>query len=346
MTSQKQVEANRKNASVSTGPRSAAGRVVVSQNAVRHGLRAQRVVIEGESQAEFNDFRNRLVALQAPADPLEMLLVDRIAAGFWRLRRTGKIETQMFDQMQQSLYDQWEQTPDKAMRSRLNRDEIAFPSRCRFQTFDETKAAWDATEDGLAFSQGGLSEEQRGDSLKRFIKDSQRPYPEIPPCKFPDVSSFIEAMKKDDPGNQKMLDKLDELEVTLKKFAQMPVEIADVSALRKYLQGLRELMDNSGMLTRQWQVVVDDAITELLYVERQIHQQLQPNPGQTLCQDFKGADTLSKFMRYESQIERGLFKAMHELQRLQAMRRNEPVCPPLAVDVDITADQSPLETDG
>lgn len=48
MTSQKQLEANRQNALRSTGPRTADGRAAVSQNAVRHGLRAQRVVIEGE----------------------------------------------------------------------------------------------------------------------------------------------------------------------------------------------------------------------------------------------------------------------------------------------------------
>ena len=78
MTSQKQIEANRRNALKSTGPTSPSGRAVVSQNAVTHGLRAQRIVIEGESQQEFNDFRNLLVEQLTPANPLETLLVDRI----------------------------------------------------------------------------------------------------------------------------------------------------------------------------------------------------------------------------------------------------------------------------
>ena len=45
------------------------------------------------------------------------------------------------------------------------------------------------------------------------------------------------------------------------------------------------------------------------------------------------ADTLSKVSRYEAALERGLFRALHELQRLQAMRAGAAVLPPVAVDV-------------
>jgi len=40
--------------------------------------------------------------------------------------------------------------------------------------------------------------------------------------------------------------------------------------------------------------------------------------------------------RYEARIERGMYKAMHELQRLQARRRGEAVPPPVAMDVQVT----------
>jgi hypothetical protein len=46
---------------------------------------------------------------------------------------------------------------------------------------------------------------------------------------------------------------------------------------------------------------------------------------------------LSKLSRYETAIERSLYKALHELQRLQAARRthgNAP--PPVAIDVDVS----------
>ncbi len=44
MASENQVEANRRNAAKSTGPKTAQGKQVVRMNALKHGLRAERVV--------------------------------------------------------------------------------------------------------------------------------------------------------------------------------------------------------------------------------------------------------------------------------------------------------------
>jgi hypothetical protein len=46
-------------------------------------------------------------------------------------------------------------------------------------------------------------------------------------------------------------------------------------------------------------------------------------------------DRLGRVLRYETTIERGLYKALHELQRLQAARAGVPVPPPAAADVDV-----------
>ena len=53
MTSQARIAANRCNAAKSTGPRTAEGKAIVAQNAVKHGLLAQEVVIKGEDPQEF-----------------------------------------------------------------------------------------------------------------------------------------------------------------------------------------------------------------------------------------------------------------------------------------------------
>ncbi|MEN8126926.1 MAG: hypothetical protein ABFR90_03880 [Planctomycetota bacterium] len=105
MISEKQMQANRQNAQRSTGPKTAAGKAVVSRNALRHGLRARQVVLDSESREEFNEFHELLMDQLAPANLLESLLADRIAADFWRSRRTSQIESQMFNEMRQSLYD-------------------------------------------------------------------------------------------------------------------------------------------------------------------------------------------------------------------------------------------------
>jgi hypothetical protein len=48
-------------------------------------------------------------------------------------------------------------------------------------------------------------------------------------------------------------------------------------------------------------------------------------------------DALSKLSRYETTIERGLYRALHELQRLQAARTGQLIAPPVAVDVNLSS---------
>ncbi len=48
------------------------------------------------------------------------------------------------------------------------------------------------------------------------------------------------------------------------------------------------------------------------------------------------SDTYGKISRYEVHIERMLYRALHELQRLQAARKGGQAPLPLAVDVDVT----------
>ncbi|MDQ4063664.1 MAG: hypothetical protein M3122_07215 [Actinomycetota bacterium] len=59
--------------------------------------------------------------------------------------------------------------------------------------------------------------------------------------------------------------------------------------------------------------------------------------GQTFVEDAGMANAFSKLSRYETAIERSLYKALHELQRLQAARRvGGNASPPAALDVDIS----------
>ena len=58
--------------------------------------------------------------------------------------------------------------------------------------------------------------------------------------------------------------------------------------------------------------------------------------GSAISTDLVTANTYGKLSRYESHIERGLYKALHELQRLQAARRGQTVMAPLALDVDVS----------
>jgi hypothetical protein len=59
--------------------------------------------------------------------------------------------------------------------------------------------------------------------------------------------------------------------------------------------------------------------------------------GRAFDADANEGDTFGKLARYESHIERGLYRSLHELQRLQAARQGRPMPLPQAVDIDISA---------
>jgi hypothetical protein len=97
MASQRQIDANRRNAQKSTGPKTPEGRAAVRSNALRHGLTAQHAVLCGEKKAEFNEALTAFQEEYQPVGPAETLLVHQIAMAAWRLQRIRGMETGVFD---------------------------------------------------------------------------------------------------------------------------------------------------------------------------------------------------------------------------------------------------------
>jgi len=93
MASVAQILANRSNAQKSTGPRTAEGKAAVAQNAVRHGLLAQRAVIKGEDRGEFALYRDRMLEDLDPVGSMETMLAERVVNLAWRLRRAERLES-------------------------------------------------------------------------------------------------------------------------------------------------------------------------------------------------------------------------------------------------------------
>ncbi len=101
MATEAQVAANRLNAQKSTGPRTAEGKAVVAQNAVKHGLLAREGVLRGEDGEEFERHREALLEQLNPAGPLEVILAARIVDLTWRLQRAAQDRNETFG----ALYD-------------------------------------------------------------------------------------------------------------------------------------------------------------------------------------------------------------------------------------------------
>jgi hypothetical protein len=94
-TSEKKIESNRRNALLSTGPITAAGKEKISQNARKHGLLAlKQVVIPGEEDAEeLALLWEALIEDYRPQGEMEELLVYEITLCQWRLRRAIRCES-------------------------------------------------------------------------------------------------------------------------------------------------------------------------------------------------------------------------------------------------------------
>ena len=89
--------ASRSNGAKSRGPRTPEGKARSAQNALKHGLRAQRFLVVGnESAREFDALETALVDELAPEGTLQGLLAGRIARAAWRLERAERIEADLF----------------------------------------------------------------------------------------------------------------------------------------------------------------------------------------------------------------------------------------------------------
>ena len=84
--------ANRTNASKSTGPQTADGKAAASRNALRHGLRSNQLLLDGEDPEEFAELQADLLDALAPVGAVELSLAERIVIAIWRQRRLARAE--------------------------------------------------------------------------------------------------------------------------------------------------------------------------------------------------------------------------------------------------------------
>jgi hypothetical protein len=97
MVTEKQLQANTHNAGLSTGPVTKEGKEVVARNAIKHGVFARDLVITaGDGLEDETEYRGLVDELESDLEPvgrLEMLLLEKIAVNYWRLRRLVRYET-------------------------------------------------------------------------------------------------------------------------------------------------------------------------------------------------------------------------------------------------------------
>ena|SRR5579863_1330109 len=85
MTSFRQIEANRRNARLSTGPITEEGKKKSRRNALRHGLTAETVIAALEDADDYAAFELAVTAGYDATSAIERELILRLASLLWRL---------------------------------------------------------------------------------------------------------------------------------------------------------------------------------------------------------------------------------------------------------------------
>ena len=97
-SSLRKIEANRRNAKKSTGPKTSVGRVTSSWNSTRHGLLSKSLPpIYGQDKKQFARLLTNLQRDLEPVGTLEEVLVEKIAQEYWRLGVAAWHEARAFE---------------------------------------------------------------------------------------------------------------------------------------------------------------------------------------------------------------------------------------------------------
>jgi hypothetical protein len=303
------VQANRCNAALSTGPRSSAGKSIVSGNALRHGVLSTKPVLPGlEREEDWDRHRDAVMLSLAPNGALEELLAERVALQMWRLGRVARYEAEAAAVSAERAEEDWSSEHDPRWKAGS-----LSPLQKAQASVDRAKARVDLLE-GVK----DLPGEQRLDRklAGKLVQEA---------ADAAGVNIFQELAGEGGP------------DVTLPDYPDK-TELDDVPWTAARFLGAVEAIAAGARRER------DDLLTELA-----------ADAKEKVAEEERGRDELSKSLdlfrrervlpdgrvlekigRYEAAAERSLYKALHELQRLQAARQGQAVTPPAVLDVDVS----------
>ena len=90
-----QIEANRVNAQLSTGPKSEEGKRASSTNAIKSGLTGSKLYIRADEQVEFDELLQLLTDQLQPGGIMQCQYFDLILHASWNIRRCMALEAKL-----------------------------------------------------------------------------------------------------------------------------------------------------------------------------------------------------------------------------------------------------------
>jgi hypothetical protein len=287
------------------GPATQEGKEVVKWNATQHGIRSPAPVVPGVEKAEdWEDHRDGVLESLQPEGHLELVLAERAALLSWRLHRVIRYEAETIALYQERVEDdlarqrRFESGPDHPEAVRNNakcaRDDHSLLKRFAKMEGDKPLSASDA--DSVIWDAIDCA-----DKVAEGEVDPEELLGSVSVSGLPDSDSW-EGYKGWTAGLVRAV-----IEAVAQATDEEPEELLE-AAIR----------------SAKWKA--ERSKLEAEKVERDLRNMAR----ERLLPDEK---ILEKVGRYEAHLSRGLFKALHELEALQA-RRTGGAAPLARLDVD------------
>jgi hypothetical protein len=281
MATEAQIAANRLNSQKSTGPRTDAGKAIVSRNAEKHSKLSRTLLVSSqsnqESSSEFSALCDEYYASLDPVGPLEEMLVDRIVSAVWRMRRAHHVES----------------------------GEIAMNLERTEQKSDEINP--------VATLLKAAEATNREDVLKSLEKS-------VPGCEYvlTHLREAHAAVRRDNLLTKDTFGRLYKAfrgrgkavtDPLLKKVFPLEINLAkiDPDILQEHQKGLLDLLDR--------QIQYFEEILATLCSDPDPGTRARQDAAM-----LPGGHTLERILRYETVLERQIFGSMAQLEKLQSRR--------------------------
>lgn len=99
LISEKQHQANRRNAQQSSGPKTPGGKAAIRFNALTYGLRTRATILEHENAAEYSQLWDELEADWQPQNRTERCYLETMVTSQWLLKRVAESERRIYDSL-------------------------------------------------------------------------------------------------------------------------------------------------------------------------------------------------------------------------------------------------------
>jgi len=294
VVSERKRQANERNAKHSTGPKDTRR---TKYNAQKHGLLSKAAIIEtGDAKEDPHERESLLEALREDLEPegaTEEFLVDRIASCQWRLRRAQRAETgEIRRGADSAVMDAMDATADRYELA-LQQEEMSF-----------VPGSGGGSYGGLAKTTPGIARIKRVlDGMRALVEEQGS----LTPDQLTDVTNIY--------GHREGSFGLTLTVIALKGTNDLQATDGDETNARS--DGPSPERRKKALLA-----LIDSETTKLKNETELVAEKEQLEwDAAVLSRHLPSDEVLGKILRYETTIERQMYRALKELRELQAARR-------------------------